>query len=455
MKTLEFNKKQFILRLEYFGGILINKQNMLKYEISECDALLLLGLARNIPYQQLLSYINEEFAINFCPDISTYCELEVLRLVNNVGVVDDEVKKTIDEIDAVYERVSKINHLVAPIELTIYPSLKCTLNCDFCFLGKNRRTKYIERGASEWLKLIQSFVDAGTASVSVLGGEPSMYSEIIHLLKGLDEMGIRISMTSNGQTWSDKLFETVIESKNITPIFSIESLLSDQQLIDKGKQANVDVTINLIKRLVARGKSCRINTVYTNQSDEEMFDLVDFCVENHIEKFSVAICFGTGKNLPTIRDTNALGDRVRSYIRKKGYDLYFTIEGCMAFSSYTDLDGNIVNSHLQAKQYGCECGNTILEILPDGSLYSCAAFISLGTPIGNAFTEDWEDIWYNSTNLEVFRGSKCTDSLCQKCSCFHFCNGGCPAYKLLSGEKEVYSVADNRCLLHEKIKRER
>ena len=449
MKILEFNKDLYVLRLEYFGGIIINKLDMQKYEISKYDALFLLGISRNIPAQLVLQYINEKFGIGFSPDIATYCELKILLHVPmRMDEDSTQMQKAIDELDNLYEGVAKINHLVSPVELTIYPSLKCSLNCDFCFVGKKRHIMHTEYSADEWLGLVRTFVKEGTVSVSVLGGEPSMYSEIVPLLEGLDKVGIRVTMTSNGQTWSEGLYNTIVDSENITPIFSIESLKADSELIKKRKQANCEITVKLIKKLRGQGKQCRINAVYTNQTDEEIFDLVDFCAENDIEKFSVAICFGCGTGLPTIYETNALGNRVREYIREKGYSLYFTIEGCMAFSSYTDLDGKIVSSNLQIKQYGCECGNTILEIMPDGSMYPCAAYISHGNPIGNAFQNSWKEIWYNSVDLNQFRSSVCTDHICEKCSCFHFCNGGCPAYKALIGIREVYKIADDRCLKH-------
>ena len=149
-----------------------------------------------------------------------------------------------------------------------------------------------------------------------------------------------------------------------------------------------------------------------------------------VEKYSIALYFGIDEQIPTIKESNDLGERVRQYIKANDYNkLQFTIEGCMLYSSYTNINGKAVNTEFQKRQYGCECGNTILEIVPDGSIYSCAAYIAGLQPIGNAFEEDWKNTWYNSVPLNYLRNTLCTDTICENCELYHFCNGGCSAYK--------------------------
>lgn len=59
---------------------------------------------------------------------------------------------------------------------------------------------------------------------SILGGEPSLYYDIIPLIKGINELGIRFTMTTNAQNWSDELIETAILANNLTPIVSLEAI---------------------------------------------------------------------------------------------------------------------------------------------------------------------------------------------------------------------------------------
>lgn len=446
-----FNEKEFILRLEYFGGLLINRNTMEKYQISMYDAIFLLSIKQHINVENIINFIYEAYEVKFEPDIRQYLILKIIYFANKDNLEECSTQEQYAIFGKIVEEVRNIlqcNHLRSPIELTIYPTFKCKLNCDFCFLGKARSVHCKEYGYEYWVKLVKSFVNEGTASVSILGGEPSLYYDLIPLLYELDKLGIRVSLTTNGQNWSKELLDVVARLKNITIIISIESLELDSSVQKMGVKYNIQKSKRLIKELRSHGVKCRINSVYTNQTDKEIFDIVDLCASMGIEKYSIAQYFGIDEDMPTIKETNELGERVREYINEKSYnDLYFKIEGCMIYSSYTNINGKVVDTEFQRKQYGCECGNTILEIVPDGSVYSCAAFIARLEPIGNVFQGNWMEIWYNSRRLEYLRNTKCTDPVCMKCDLYQFCNGGCPAYKAYQGIKNEFQEYDSRCML--------
>lgn len=451
-----FNDNKYVLRLEYFGGLIINKISMEKFEISKYDAIFLLGIKKHLKYNDILSIIYKIYNVNFEPDIDQYIMLEILKkdinTIENLPLNNNDDKDVYDDFYKIIKEVENINHLRSPIELTIYPTFKCQLNCEFCFLGKARLNHSKEYDSKNWIQLVNSFVDEGVLSVSILGGEPALYYDIIPLLIGLDKLGIRVSLTTNAQNWSEELFETVVNTTNLTVIVSLESFEKDFNNT-MGKNYDVEKAINLILRLRKYNKRCRVNSVYTTQNDQEILEIVDFCSNVGVEKYSVALCFSTDDKMPTIKQTNELGERVRRYIKEKNYtNLHFAIEGCMIYSSYSNINGKLVNTEFQKKQYGCECGNTILEVVPDGSLYSCAAFISQSQPIGNAFKEKWQNIWFTSETLGYLRNTQCTDSACTKCELYHFCNGGCPAYKAQQGLQNMFQEHDARCIIAKQYK---
>lgn len=451
MNDYSFNARLYTLRMEYFGGLLINKQTMVKYEISKYDVIFLLGVKRGLSVNSVLKMIENEFNVVFQPDLEIYIKLRIIGSREEVESDTGREQEIFADILREFESVKTKKYLRAPVELTIYPSLKCQLQCSFCFLHKKKNEATIEHNSDDWIKLVKSFIDEGTVSVSILGGEPSLYSDIVPLINKLDKLGIRFTLTTNGQNWSEELYKSVINAKHLTPIVSIESFEIDQSEAGKTHYADPRKAAQLVRRLCSDGKHCRINTVYMGQQDKEIFDILDFCIENNVEKYSVSICFGIDDKTPSIMETNLLKDRVKEYLHtKKNGNLYVTFEGCMIYSSYSDIDGSIVKTEYQKKQYGCECGNTILEILSDGNMYSCAAYISQAKPIGNAFTQSWKDIWDYSEELKRLRFQKCSDPICMECSLYHFCNGGCPAYKEMKG-LDGRVAYDTRCMIH-KIK---
>lgn len=123
----------------------------------------------------------------------------------------------------------------------------------------------------------------------------------------------------------------------------------------------------------------------------------------------------------------------------------------MIYSSYLDFDGTIVKSDFQRLQYGCECGSTILEILPDGGMIPCAALLSYSDSFGNAFEGGWRYFWSNSEVLNWYRNYKCIEPTCIQCSSYRFCNGGCPAYYLHMDGNKSNKRFDSRCRIHHKL----
>ena len=114
------------------------------------------------------------------------------------------------------------------------------------------------------------------------------------------------------------------------------------------------------------------------------------------------------------------------------------------------MNGNSVRTEFQKILYGCECGNTKLDILSNGDAYGCAAYIGMGHNLGNVFKDSWEKIWNESTEIKRVRNMRTEDSLCKKCDCFHFCKGGCPA--IIDLQKETSYSYDKRCERHKRNK---
>lgn len=444
----KFNEKDFVLRIEYFGGLLIRKSTMEKYQLSKYDTFFLWAIKNSYEYTAILDKMYEKFNVRFEPDVDTYIKLGIIWEDAAQITYNNDFERCFQ----CFHEVEKINHLRSPIELTIYPSLKCQLDCKFCFLHEARKKHVQEYSYDKWIDVINSFVEEGVVSISILGGEPSLYCDIIPLLKEMDKLNIRISLTTNGQNWSDELFATIVESRNITTIVSIESMEQVKNAERMGSRCQVSKAKELLKRLRDKKKPCRINSVYTYQSKQELLDIVDFCAEIGVEKYSLALCFGHGEGIPSIKETNEIGQMIHTYIKEKNYrGLFFSVEGCMLYSSYDNIDGSLVYTEFQMKQYGCECGNTILEAIADGSMYSCAAFIANANPVGNLFQEDWRKVWFQSDRLNYLRNTKCTDEKCVKCSLYHFCNGGCPSYKQTVMSGHEFESYDDRCVIHQSL----
>lgn len=432
------------MRIEYFGGLLINRKTLEKYEISNYDTLYIACFDGGAESNDVIRTIDSTFGVDYRPQTDEFLRLGVLASTSEQAC---DIVSSLMAVSLEQKRRVKTNYLRSPIELTIYPTLKCQLNCNFCFLRNRRNEKCTERSAGSWIDLITSFLSEGVQDVSILGGEPTLYSEIIELLRGIGNLDFRCTLTSNGQSWSKEIVNEVLDNENITPIFSLSSLSNFEANDSSGSKYSLNKTISLIRLLRKENKRCRVNTVYQHQSLRELIELIDFCEEVGVEKLSLAVNFGAAAGTSAIKEVYDLRSSLRNYVLERNYRLNFTAEGCMLFSADSELDGSIVRTEYQRKQYGCECGNTILEILPSGDMYPCAAFISCSGPIGNAFTDSWKEVWSQSPELNALRNMNSHDLTCLSCSCYHFCRGGCPAYRQMSVPHGTAEF-DARCQTH-------
>ena len=77
----------------------------------------------------------------------------------------------------------------------------CNMNCRMCFLRlspEEMRAQGRLRTADEWLSLAREAKEAGMLFLLLTGGEPFLYPEFDRLYRGLSEMGLFLTLNTNG-----------------------------------------------------------------------------------------------------------------------------------------------------------------------------------------------------------------------------------------------------------------
>lgn len=78
--------------------------------------------------------------------------------------------------------------------ITIKPTVRCNLDCDYCSMEWLERKKFKEVGYMEWVRLIEKIKPT---VVNISGGEPMLYNDITDLINGLVKRKYLISIVSN------------------------------------------------------------------------------------------------------------------------------------------------------------------------------------------------------------------------------------------------------------------
>ena len=87
----------------------------------------------------------------------------------------------------------------------------CNNKCKWCYASSNLdEFKRREFKVSEEENLLRLLEDLGINDVKLVGGEPTLYKNIIHFLKKLTIRKINTTLVTNGRRLSDRTFQKIL-----------------------------------------------------------------------------------------------------------------------------------------------------------------------------------------------------------------------------------------------------
>jgi len=149
----------------------------------------------------------------------------------------------------------------------------CNMNCKMCFLRltpSEMASQGVLRTADEWLSLATQAKDAGLLFLLLTGGEPFLYPEFVKLYKGLCELGLIITINSNGTLITEEIADILAAHKprrvNITLYGSSDEIYG--RLC--GNPNGFTQTVNAVRMLRERGVDVKLNGSMTQYNYEDL-----------------------------------------------------------------------------------------------------------------------------------------------------------------------------------------
>lgn len=113
---------------------------------------------------------------------------------------------------------SKGRRLGLPIAGNFELTARCNFNCPMCYVHMTEEQVHAagrELTAQEWLKIAKDARDQGMIFVLLTGGEPLVRKDFFEIYKGMKEMGLLISINSNGSMLQGEILERFLEDPPI------------------------------------------------------------------------------------------------------------------------------------------------------------------------------------------------------------------------------------------------
>jgi len=261
----------------------------------------------------------------------------------------------------------------------------------------------------------------------ITGGDPILHPDFWRLCELLKKSSIDFGILGNPFHLNDEVCQRLASYGCKKYQLSLDGLrdIHDQFR----KPGSFDTTTQKIACIRKAGMFCAIMTTVSNINIDEIPELIDIVVANHVDVFAF------GRYCPTS------GQKSEEYhIEPLAYKAF--LEKCWSkFEQYKDSDTTfnlkdhlwtlflhekglfqIPNDLKDGVIYdGCHCGIGHMTILPTGDVYACRRMES---KIGNVYDTSMYDLFLGD-NMNCYRQYEKFDK-CSKCELLRFCRG-CPA----------------------------
>ena len=277
----------------------------------------------------------------------------------------------------------------------------CNLNCDMCYVRMSREEMEEVgrlRTMEEWTKTAEDMMRAGTLFVLLTGGEPLLYPHFRELYQKLRELGMIITINTNGtlidEAWADFFAENKPRRINIT-LYG-----ADDQAYGKlcHYPAGFQKTVNAIRMLRDREIDVKINGSITSKNEEDIKKILDIA-----KQYDAAVNLDTYM-YPASRERNKPFDE-QSRMNPKDAAMakvliYKYQMGDIAFEEYRRAIINTIEQYIP-ENYGyerhisCLAGNCSFTINWQGMIRPC---VMQSMPQVNVFDKGFLQGWETISN---------------------------------------------------------
>ena len=296
----------------------------------------------------------------------------------------------------------------------LYVNYVCGLRCNHCFIGDLLNTNKdlpIELAKS----IISNLAKSGTKSITLLGGEPTLYKSIFELIEHIFENNLNCRIVTNGQKSFQRLIKK-LDSFSLSKLhvcFSVDG--SKAQIHDniRGK----GVFLNLLKSIeLAKLNKISISAISSISQDnyDDTLSIIDFC--SIIGMHYINIHYVTDRGFATKNKVVSIKEWLTlcKNIEAKKSDIKIRLEKTFISKQ------SIIKCEVPEKE------NLIID--PNGKIYGCTMFMNL---------PNMESATWTSNGIEINKKNENENSICN-CK-----NNGCPAMPLVNNELVKLAKKDN------------
>ena len=188
--------------------------------------------------------------------------------------------ENMDKVEKILCEKASLNKV--PISGAIELLPLCNMNCEMCYIRLTKEEMEScgrLRTADEWIEVAKQMKQAGTLFVLLTGGEPFLYKDFDKVYNALRNMGIIVTINTNGTLINEEIADMLSENKprrvNITLYGTSNETYAKICKNPKG----FDQTINGIKLLKERNIDVKMNISLIEENKMELPQMLKIASE--------------------------------------------------------------------------------------------------------------------------------------------------------------------------------
>lgn len=260
-------------------------------------------------------------------------------------------------------RVLKKNTLRA---IELYPTFACQANCPMCSVAPYKKKAQSRKQLSleDYESLARKAGRLGATTIIILGGEPTLYKNIVPLISLFRKHHYFIHMVSNGLQLDEELLRSLKDAGLASMFFSLESLnaVENDKLRGQGHHRKTMKNISACQQI---GMEVGLAPIFFPGRVNQALEIIDYCQKKSLRASGGQISkIGKAVDLPVLSKEEI--EQVR-----KALDQYPNFVFDWSFSYFPGL--------------ACPAGREKIGITLNGDVIPCSY-----NPIsfGNVFEEE-------------------------------------------------------------------
>ena len=309
--------------------------------------------------------------------------------------------------------------LSAPLTVNWTLSYACNFSCRHCYSrGQTRKELPVERV----LDIARELAACRVAFVNFGGGEPLIYPHLIEVAKTCTNLGLGVTMNSNGWLLNKEAARAVAGAGFRSVGVSIDGATPEVHDNFRSRPGSFERAFNALDNLREAGVPSTVSTVIFRDNLSRYREIVKKAAEHGATTVYLHNFKCSGRGMENREELDLSPEAWRDFYK----DALSWKEHAPAALAFDDPILALLGRPEQGAVKGSTCGKLSLHIEPDGDTTPCG-FIPLS--LGNILEDGLKKIWKESPILARMRDKKPTGK-CLGCDAYGECLGGCTARAL-------------------------